>query len=250
MLPLLAPIIGGLASVAGNVGTGLLNFFGAKKEAQKQREHEFNLSQYAYSKDVSMWNKMNEYNTPEQQMKRYEEAGLNPHLIYGQGTPGNASSMPQYQAPRAEYPFVPLELGNMLGQYAQFKKTMAETDNLAEMKKILEYKKEMLYYDKTGSFYDMLISDDKYQHSLDMMGKENELISSKIQTEINRGDYTKAQKDLLSYRYYKLLTTGSDPLKDRYWERKADAVFGGIIEHVIDGFRKASGQKQWGGYGK
>lgn len=29
------------------------------------------------------------YNSPEAQMKRYKDAGLNPNLIYGQGTPGN-----------------------------------------------------------------------------------------------------------------------------------------------------------------
>lgn len=35
---------------------------------------------------------MNKYNSPESQMKRYQQAGLNPNLIYGQGTPGNQSS--------------------------------------------------------------------------------------------------------------------------------------------------------------
>lgn len=40
---------------------------------------------------LEMWNLMNEYNTPSAQMTRFKEAGLNPMLIYGQGTPGNAS---------------------------------------------------------------------------------------------------------------------------------------------------------------
>lgn len=34
----------------------------------------------------------NEYNSPRQQMARYQQAGLNPHLIYGQGSPGLQSS--------------------------------------------------------------------------------------------------------------------------------------------------------------
>lgn len=33
--------------------------------------------------------RQNEYNTPRNQMLRYQDAGLNPHLIYGQGSPGN-----------------------------------------------------------------------------------------------------------------------------------------------------------------
>lgn len=39
--------------------------------------------------------KQNEYNSPVNQMARYREAGLNPHLMYGQGTPGNQSSVQQ-----------------------------------------------------------------------------------------------------------------------------------------------------------
>lgn len=33
----------------------------------------------------------NSYNSPAAQMARYRQAGLNPHLIYGQGNPGNQS---------------------------------------------------------------------------------------------------------------------------------------------------------------
>lgn len=33
-----------------------------------------------------------EYNTPKNQMARYQQAGLNPNLIYGQGNPGNQSA--------------------------------------------------------------------------------------------------------------------------------------------------------------
>lgn len=39
-----------------------------------------------------MWSLNNEYNTPANQMKRIKEAGLNPNLMYGQGTVGNSSS--------------------------------------------------------------------------------------------------------------------------------------------------------------
>jgi len=45
-----------------------------------------------------MWKMQNEYNSPLNQMKRLKEAGLNPNLMYGKGTVGNATTMPQYQA--------------------------------------------------------------------------------------------------------------------------------------------------------
>jgi len=37
----------------------------------------------------------NKYNAPVQQMARFQDAGLNPNLIYGQGNPGNQSSPQQ-----------------------------------------------------------------------------------------------------------------------------------------------------------
>lgn len=79
----------GTASInmVGNLlGTGFQQYMNAK---QAEKQNEFNLE---------MWNLQNAYNTPQAQMKRFEEAGLNPNLIYGQGTPGNATSAPQKHA--------------------------------------------------------------------------------------------------------------------------------------------------------
>ena len=37
-----------------------------------------------------MWDLQNKYNSPFYQMQRYEQAGLNPSLMYGQISSGNA----------------------------------------------------------------------------------------------------------------------------------------------------------------
>lgn len=41
-----------------------------------------------------MWQEQNAYNTPAEQMKRFDAAGLNPNLIYSQGNAGNATGYP------------------------------------------------------------------------------------------------------------------------------------------------------------
>lgn len=38
------------------------------------------------------YDKMREYNTPANQMKRFTDAGLSPYLMYGQGNPGNMTA--------------------------------------------------------------------------------------------------------------------------------------------------------------
>lgn len=50
--------------------------------------------------NLQMWNLTNEYNSPQAQMQRFKEAGLNPNLVYGQGNTGNASSPPQMVVPQ------------------------------------------------------------------------------------------------------------------------------------------------------
>lgn len=75
-----ASLIGTGASIA---STGQLN----KKNRQWQEDR---------------MREMNAYNSPVQQMQRFKEAGLNPHLIYGQGTNGNQSAptaLPEQKLP-------------------------------------------------------------------------------------------------------------------------------------------------------
>lgn len=67
-----------------------------------EREHAYQMTDYLYDKDLEQWNRQNEYdkrmwdlqneyNSPKAQMARYEEAGLNKNMIYGQGSPGLAT---------------------------------------------------------------------------------------------------------------------------------------------------------------
>ena len=79
------------------------NFFGylwdeISGRNARDEQNEFNKQQSleAYQRDLAMWRMQNDYNTPSSQMARYQAAGLNPLLIYGQGNPGNASGSPSY----------------------------------------------------------------------------------------------------------------------------------------------------------
>ena len=78
------------------------------------------------------WNEQNAYNHPSQQMARFKEAGLNPNLIYGQGSAGNAAQIPQYTAPKQSF-----NLGdaistglNTLSQYQNLKIQQAQEERI------------------------------------------------------------------------------------------------------------------------
>jgi len=89
------------------------NFAQGQQNAQAQsvqNEQSQRYADMAYQRQradaLEFWGMQNEYNSPAKQMERFQAAGLNPHLIYGQGNSGNASSisvpdaqMPQFKAP-------------------------------------------------------------------------------------------------------------------------------------------------------
>ena len=58
----------------------------------KQRKENARLAAQQQSANEAYLDKQLEYNTPKNQMLRYQQAGLNPNLVYGQGNPGNQSA--------------------------------------------------------------------------------------------------------------------------------------------------------------
>lgn len=97
--------IGGFLGGVGNFITGEADRKAAERNTRMTIEANKREAELAYQRQVQMWHMQNEYNSPEAQMKRFGAAGLNPHLIYGQGSAGNAQGMPQYHPPDMQYRF-------------------------------------------------------------------------------------------------------------------------------------------------
>lgn len=64
--------------------------------AERQAKHNRRLAEFQADANQSYLNQQLNYNTPQAQMSRYQQAGLNPNLVYGQGTPGNQSAPLSY----------------------------------------------------------------------------------------------------------------------------------------------------------
>lgn len=133
-MPFLAGLLGTAAAptmagkVLGTVGGALLGNRLAHKSNKKLAQHSFN-------KNVEMWKMQNAYNAPKAQMQRLQEAGLNPNLMYGKGTVGNAQTMPQYQA-------LP-STGEVFGQSVAGLQGLAQTENIKIQAGINRFAKEV-----------------------------------------------------------------------------------------------------------
>lgn len=86
---------------------------------------------------LKLWQMNNEYNHPSEQMARLRKAGLNPNLMYGQGTVGNSAT--PAKAPNEEpQRFEALE---SLLQGQNIKQMEAQTDNLRAQNTLLTQQK-------------------------------------------------------------------------------------------------------------
>ncbi|UPW41896.1 DNA pilot protein [Dipodfec virus RodF1_81] len=113
-LPLIGSAVGGLFGLGSQVSTN---------NAQMR------LAQFAYDKNLEMWHKQNQYNSPKNQKARMIEAGFNPNLVYGNGSVVNtASNAPQYDAPHlgAYTNFGDLGAGQSYQLYMQGQQTRAD----------------------------------------------------------------------------------------------------------------------------
>lgn len=179
---------------------GLFNYFSQKRQHKYNKE----LQELAYQQNIEQWERENAYNHPAEQMKRLIEAGLNPNLVYGNGSAVQTSAhSPQLQYYHEQAPHVAPMTLDMLGRMAeavQINKLQADTV------KTEQEAWKAFYQGKTESakYIGQLIQNDIAQFDLEYAGEmkmaelaikiaEEKLISKKIETESEQVEYLKAQ---------------------------------------------------------
>lgn len=126
--------------------------------AKNQQDYDREMWEKNNEWNLEMWNKQNEYNSPAAQMERYQQAGLNPNLIYGQqNTAGSiqGSSPLQARTPNQvkatmQAPVSKFDLLPILNYYQDFKVKDAQVNNikantsLAQQKALTEEENTLL----------------------------------------------------------------------------------------------------------
>lgn len=119
-------------AVAGAVSSGI----NAMSQASMNRATRlFNERMYEKQKadNISLWQMQNAYNSPVEQMKRLEQAGLNPNLVYGNGTVANSSSAPSSSNVQSWNPRpVQFDIGEQVGRIAQVNLLKAQAENVRQ----------------------------------------------------------------------------------------------------------------------
>lgn len=127
---LIGGLVSGLASAAGNIFAASDANDSNERQAELNRSFQREEAQKTRDWQEEMWNKQNEYNSPEAMISR----GLNPFLQRSSGTgasvPTGAQagsvSTPSMQAPHFDFSSV----GQALASFAQAKKTLSESNQI------------------------------------------------------------------------------------------------------------------------
>lgn len=123
-------VVGTGMQVAGNLYADYQN----RKFTQKMYDQQ-------KSDNLDFWRTQNDYNSPQAQMRRYQEAGLNPNLIYGQGNSGNAQTIqsPDIKGGQNRSPFEGIQNPlSVISTYLDANIKQAQTDNLKTQNGVLQ----------------------------------------------------------------------------------------------------------------
>lgn len=135
-----------ILGAAGNILGPAINAIGQSSANKKNRAFTREMYDRTYQDNLAFWRMQNDYNSPEQQMQRLRDAGLNPHLIYGSsssGAAGTAGSIPTPEVKSMQYenPRWGDALGNGLQSVASIydlEMKKAQTDNLKAQNDVIK----------------------------------------------------------------------------------------------------------------
>ena len=178
-----AIILGGL-SQAGNLASTLIT-------NKQQRALSLEMYNRQRTDALADWNRQNQFNSPTAQMQRYKEAGLSPHLIYGQTNTAQPVRSSQADVPKLQAPQFQLE--NIPAMALQLE---AQQQNIANLKTqeqlmkadILKKQSETDWKKLQNDFADMTFSTRMQilQNQMLFTDSKNTLTQEQITTQQNK----------------------------------------------------------------
>lgn len=128
------------------LGAGLfgqaVNAFSTSNTNKQQIQFQKEMYQTQRQDSLADWNMNNAYNHPTQQMMRLKEAGLNPHLVYGNGATTTAQQASPSSTPFASLKAPQVDIGSAIASYQQVEMQKQSIDNLQKQGMLLDAEKE------------------------------------------------------------------------------------------------------------
>lgn len=130
----LAPLIAAGASLLGTGG----QIYAQAKMNKKTIKYNKEMYEKQKADNLANWNLQNSYDSPEAQMARYKEAGLNPNLVYSQnGQGGGTLATPDVKSADQHTPDVQSGIANSMQAYMSTTMQKEQINNLKKQQDVL-----------------------------------------------------------------------------------------------------------------
>lgn len=177
-----------LGSGSGLVG-GTINAISTGVQNKKNRQFATEMYNRQKADNYEFWQIQNEYNSPASQMARFKDAGLNPHLIYGQSNNAGPISTPDYQAPQSRAPEwgQGLQVGGLAYMNAIYDLDIkqAQAENLRAQKNVIDQEAILKGIQSGIGEFDLGFKNDMRETSGDMMRERLRQLRTSTDLSIN-----------------------------------------------------------------
>lgn len=181
---MLAPLIAAGASLVGQAASAYSAGRMNKRAEKFARESQARQRQEA----LSDWHMQNAYNDPSAQMKRLDDAGLNPNLVYGNGAAAQTAqsaprqsdtSQPNYETPKMDLGSVAFQAMQAQQLQANIARTNAETERIQADTQSMLYNNQFL----TPQMFEAEYNNRVGKSTFGLVGHEAEATTKKLQAE-------------------------------------------------------------------
>ena len=198
-------------SSIGSLGGSIVSMIGQNKAINKQiaaqreenaktRQYNLMLARQQNQWNIEQWQRENDYNSPSAQMSRFREAGLNPDLMYGNGTPGNSMGSPQLTsgAPATPQDMSPLgsmrNFGDVVQQTLDMEMKRAQIDAIKANTDNIKQDTEQVIAVTDGIKIENLFKAAKERKTLEYMDVQINVGKSVV--DLNRGQLRKLAQEM------------------------------------------------------
>lgn len=134
-MPLLPETAAAITNTIDNI-SNVVSASGANRNQRKWMEHQYEKQRQHALAD---WSMQNEYNSPQSQMQRLREAGLNPNLVYGHGADAMSTAPARASSPGTWNPKPPeFQAGSISKGYFDTQIQQATLDNLKKQNTLID----------------------------------------------------------------------------------------------------------------
>lgn len=161
-------------------------------EADREWQEKMYYQQLADEK--SQWHLQNQYNHPSSQMKRFSEAGLNPHLIYGQNNVGAPISVPGVGNWNPKAPEMNFDPTAGIHAYNNMRQASAQVDNLKAQNTVLQQDAILRAAQTQKTVADTKVTDQSLRHSSELHPYSLDAAKLNLEKTITENQISKADE--------------------------------------------------------